>query len=325
MKRIFDAALASVLAFPVALTTTVVCAHDLRGIVAEQDSVAAEVWTKIDEIRTLRRFLASEAAKAKSHDFELESVVDTSATWPDRRVSVCFLDGGPDARIHVIQVAQRWMESTGLQLDFGAPDSPRICDEASPNNVRVSFAGPGYWSYVGREAKVVPAKSATLNLEGMDKAVFTEREDGTILHEFGHAIGFKHEHQSPVSVCETEFDWDYLYKRMGSWGWSRDKINHNMRQLQPSTKFSTSAFDPESVMLYSLNRNYFRSDLTTLACYIPKANNATSKTDREAAATAYPIAVSMQSPPTRRGFFAPRRNAAVTKAIKRLEELTDTR
>ena len=31
---------------------------------------------------------------------------------------------------------------------------------------------------------------------------------GVVRHEFLHALGFEHEHQSPVSVCETEFRWD---------------------------------------------------------------------------------------------------------------------
>ena len=55
------------------------------------------------------------------------SVVDLSATWSDRHVSVCFLDGGIDARLHVIEVARRWMEATGLQFDFGPDGSPRTC------------------------------------------------------------------------------------------------------------------------------------------------------------------------------------------------------
>jgi hypothetical protein len=301
-------------------------AHDLRGIVAEQDSVPTEVWTKIGEIRSLRQFLASEASKSTSQEaVMLESVVDTSAVWPFRRISVCFMDGGPEARMHVARVAQRWMASTGLQLDFGPPDSPRSCDPANRSNIRVSFTGAGHWSYVGKEANVIPATSATLNLQGMDQAAFTDKDDGVILHEFGHAIGFKHEHQSPASVCEGEFDWDYLYGAMGRWGWSKAKVDHNMRQLPASTKLAASVFDPQSVMLYSLRRNYFRADLVTLTCFIPAANTAISQSDREAAATAYPVAIGMQSPPLKRGLSAPPRDAAVTRAINRLKELTDSR
>lgn len=78
-------------------------------------------------------------------------------------------------------------------------------------------------------------------------------------------------------------------------------------------------------MLYSLNWHYFRAELTSLTCYIPRTNNAISQTDREAASTTYPIAVSMSAPPPKRSFFGPRRDAAITKAIKKLKELTDIR
>jgi hypothetical protein len=294
--------------------------HDLRGIVAERNSLEPEVWTKVEEIRTLRRFLANESGK--SQDAELEAVVQREMTWPDNRVSICFLDGRKEARDHVAEVAQRWTESTGLQLDFGPAGNRSTCTAANPANVRVSFVGSGYWSYVGVEAKLASGKQQTLNLQGMNKTTFTADDDGIILHEFGHAIGFEHEHQSPVSVCEKEFDWDYLYKAMG---WSPQKIDQNMRQLQPSSKLLTTTFDAQSIMLYSLDKESFM-DPSTSKCYIPNPNNVISKLDREAAATVYPVALSSAPQPTTRGLAAaPRaRAAAVKDALKRLKDLTET-
>jgi hypothetical protein len=295
--------------------------HDLHGIVAERNSLEPDAWNKIEEIRALRRFLANESGK--SQDAELEAVVQKELTWPDGRISVCFLDGGREAREHVALVAQRWTESTGLQLDFGPDGNRRACDAAAPSNVRVSFVGSGYWSYVGVEAKQVGTKKQTLNLQGMNKATFSVEDDGIILHEFGHAIGFEHEHQSPVAVCDKEFDWDYLYKAMG---WSPAQVDQNMKQLQPSSKLLTTTFDSESVMLYSLDRESFK-DPSTAKCYIPKPNNAISKTDREAAAMVYPVMVSSAPGPTKRAM--PARppaggsDAAVRDALKRLKELTD--
>ena len=295
-------------------------AHDLHGIVAERNSVEPEVWKKIEEIRSLRRFLAN--ASNRSNDAELEAVVQRELTWPDSTVRVCFLDGGPEARDHVAEVAQRWDESTALKLDFGPPGSRTSCGAGEPANVRVSFVGLGYWSFVGIEANKIDAKQQTLNLQGMDKSSFTVEDDGVILHEFGHAIGFEHEHQSPVSVCEKEFDWDYLYKAMG---WSKQKVDQNMRQLSPSSKLLTTTFDPSSVMLYSLEKESFK-DPAKATCYVPKPNNAISLLDRQAAATVYPVRVSAAPGPLKRSLSAPRRrDAAVTKALKRLKELTERR
>jgi len=161
--------------------------HDLHGIVAERNSLEPEAWTKIEEIRTLRRFLANESGK--SQDAELEAVVQREMTWPDNRVSVCFLDGRKEARDHVAEVAQRWTESTGLQLDFGPAGNRSTCNAANPANVRVSFVGSGHWSYVGVEAKQVSSKQQTLNLQGMSRTTCSPGDDGISLREFGRSIG----------------------------------------------------------------------------------------------------------------------------------------
>jgi hypothetical protein len=294
-------------------------AHDLHGIVAERNSLEPEVWKTIEQIRSLRRFLADRSNQ--SQDAELEAVVQRELTWPDSQVTICFLDGSREAREHVAEVAQRWMQSTGLVLEFGPAGNRNSCNATRPANIRVSFAGSGYWSFVGIEAKKIDVRKQTLNLGGMNKATFTADDDGVILHEFGHAIGFEHEHQSPISVCETEFDWDYLYRAMG---WSPQKVDENMRQLQPMSKLLTTAFDPASIMLYNLEKEAFKEP-STAKCYIARHNNALSELDREAAATVYPVRVSAAPQPLRRSMAAPPRprDAAVNDALERLRELTE--
>lgn len=98
-----------------------------------------------------------------------------------------------------------------------------------------------------------------------------------------------------------------------------------MRQLQPSSKLLTTSFDPESVMLYNLEKESFK-DPATAKCFIAKPNNSISTLDREAAATVYPVRVSAAPQPLRRAIPAPKnRDPAVREALKRLRELTDRR
>ena len=78
-------------------------------------------------------------------------------------------------------------------------------------------------------------------------------------------------------------------------------------------------------MLYSLKREFFRSDIASPACFIPRANNAISRLDREAVATVYPAAPGAPQPVPRAFPSAPARDEAVTKAIGRLKELSNTR
>jgi hypothetical protein len=294
-------------------------AHDLRGLVVQQSSLDPDVRAKFDQISQLRRALA--ARSAAMHDEGLEAVVQTTLRWPGGRASVCFFDGGQSAREHVAQVALGWITSTSLQLDFGPPNNRRTCDPANPSNIRVSFRGSGYWSYVGTQAKSINAYKQTLNLEGMDKSFFSSQDDGTIKHEFGHAIGFEHEHQSPVAGCDKEFNWTYLYTSLG---WSKDEVDRNMKQLSVSSSLSgllVTAFDRASIMLYSLPQAAF-TDPAHATCYIPQPNTEISPTDRKAAASVYPAAP-QPNPPASLPAAPATPDAVVTaQELNRLRELT---
>ena len=77
--------------------------------------------------------------------------------------------------------------------------------------IRITFAADkGSWSYVGQESLSRPAGSATMNLGWIDdKSVALSNADkGTILHEFGHALGLVHEHQSPARAGTLTLDED---------------------------------------------------------------------------------------------------------------------
>ena len=59
-----------------------------------------------------------------------------------------------------------------------------------------STAG-GSWSYIGTDASRIPLESFSMNLGFVDQS--------TVMHEFGHALGLIHEHQSPF---EGGFEWN---------------------------------------------------------------------------------------------------------------------
>lgn len=261
-------------------------AHDLRGIMAEQSALDPEVREKIDRMNQLRQEILAEArSNAANQGARLEAVVQRALRWPSSTISVCFFDGRQQARDRVARIAGNWSVGTGIRFDFGPTGNRRTCDIAKPSNIRVSFLGEGYSSYVGAVARQIPSNRQTLNLAGMDRVGgFSAYEDGVVLHEFGHAIGFEHEHQSPISGCQEEFDWDILPLLLQ---WPIDQIKRNMQRLNVSSNMLYTAFDNKSIMLYSLDRRAFKNP-DQAKCYIPAPNNNISSIDRKAAADVYP-------------------------------------
>ena len=262
-------------------------AHDLHGLVVERSSLDENTRAKIDKSNELRRLLAARANTAPGTE-GLEAVIQATLRWPGGKISVCFFDGGMPARDHVATVATKWSEGTSIAFDFGPAGARRTCDPANPSNVRISFRGDGYWSYVGTQARLIDPNKQTLNLQGMDRAQFNDNDNGVILHEFGHAVGFEHEHQSPKSGCQEQFNWSYLYTAMG---WSKEEVDRNMRRLDSSSSAGgllVTTFDRQSIMLYSLEPAAFK-DPAHASCFIPEPNNAISSVDRQAIAKIYPL------------------------------------
>ena len=83
-------------------------------------------------------------------------------------------------------------------------------------HIRIAFEPGSSWSAVGERANQISKDKPTLNLGWLkDDPVPDEQDRGTILHEFGHALGMMHEHQSPargqhIHLKEREV---YMYYR----------------------------------------------------------------------------------------------------------------
>lgn len=125
-----------------------------------------------------------------------------------------------------------------------------IPDNTPTALIRIDFdPNKGSWSLLGTDCKN-NKKTPTMNFAWFDV--------GTVLHEFGHALGMIHEHQNPRN---RKIKWDK--EKVYSWakktqGWSKDDTDKNILDAYNIDHINGSDFDPLSVMLY-----FFPGSLTT--------------------------------------------------------------
>lgn len=90
-------------------------------------------------------------------------------------------------------------------------------------DIRISFIEEkGHWSLLGVHCRQQQHDKPTANLQEIGRNIrqLRDSERATILHEFGHVIGFLHEHQSPfrgsivilrVPARHAKYDKSILY------------------------------------------------------------------------------------------------------------------
>lgn len=279
-----------------------------------------------DEIR-LRiqergNFLAGTPASDRNN-LAVESVISFTSKWKAGQTLRIAFSGG-DSALHkeIADIASEWIVTNraNLKFDFGFDATMQTYRLWTKNDrfygaeVRVSFNHKGYWSCVGRDSvspNIASPNEASLNLEGFPKYRPADWA-AVVLHEFGHAIGFEHEHQHPADGCDAEFRWEDdtgyvnttnamgqfiqdpnnlrpgIYTTLGGWpnNWDRQKVDFNLKQLPNTSAYVLGKFDKTSIMMYSFDAWMFIKGAQS-SCY-SEPNLEISPYDEKGAASVYP-------------------------------------
>lgn len=221
----------------------------------------------------------------------IQLVLEDLLLWNTGVLTVSFKGGTAAVHKNIADIAATWSKHANIQFDFGqdsASGSYRVWVPGDTSSIRVGFEAPGYWSFVGTDSldlEICNPGEITLNLEKFDVSL-PRNWQATVLHEFGHALGFHHEHQSPVSKCD--FDWDTLYAYLAGPPnfWPKEQVDFNLRQM-PAGGLTYSPYDKLSVMHYSFPEWMFLSGASS-PCYVEE-NTGLSEEDKKMAEDAYPF------------------------------------
>lgn len=172
-----------------------------------------------------------------------------SKFWPQNaRLKVRFLTGSKKQR------AEAWkrfaLVDDLVNLSVEQVDSGRA-------DIRVRFdVWRGHWSYVGTDARSIPSNQQTLNL-GLSAGFFGDPAaewDRVAIHEFLHALGIEHEHQSP-RASGLVWNKEAVYRYYGeTQGWSRSEIDFQVLNRYAGGSYNATDYDPTSIMQYPIPR-----------------------------------------------------------------------
>ena len=157
-------------------------------------------------------------------------------------------------------------------------------DDVKQAIIKVGFGNKETWSAIGRDALNTPLGYATMNYQGI--AGFSIEEDSyshIILHEFGHALGFIHEHQSPTAGIPWDKEKVYSFFAEPSLKWSRKTVDDQVFGNYSKTSTNFSTYDKFSIMHYDIP-----AELTTDGSSTPW-NVTLSEMDKQFAKLIYPF------------------------------------
>ncbi len=232
---------------------------------------------------TVQEVITKKVKDASGVEREVKSVILKEVLWGlGQNIDIVLLENAPSKSIldQMKSHFRHWEKHTNLRITI----FDNVTDFASEGDgnaeVRIAFSNKGHYSRLGKNS-AGGLSDHSMNLQ-FDASTSDAEVRRVTLHEFGHAIGFQHEHLNPSAGIKWKQP-DAMNYYKSTTGWDEAKINYNIFKKLDASKHLASKFDKLSIMAYS-----FPASITENGVGVDW-NTQLSQTDAKWAEIAYPF------------------------------------
>ena len=136
-----------------------------------------------------------------------------------------------------------------------------------------------------------PKTDPTMNFGWLEDDTDDTEYERVVVHEFGHALGCIHEHQSPNENLQWDVPKVYAQFSGPPNNWTKEQIDFNILQKYSPNGISATIFDKDSIMLYQFPADLFLDKVAT------PENTQLSEKDKSFIQQMYPGQIVQQNAP----------------------------